>query len=105
MRRNKPTCGARNRRGLPCLCKPEPGNHRCKFHGGRSTGPRTVEGKARSAANLALWLARSTPEERSQAAKKAAQSRIAKIKTRLRDARAGAGAMPASSPRPVAQTS
>jgi hypothetical protein len=44
-------CGARTRRdGHPCYWEPEPGKKRCKFHGGRSTGPTTLEGKARIAA-------------------------------------------------------
>jgi hypothetical protein len=45
-------CGARNRQGRPCQCKKLLGGRKCKFHGGMSTGPRTPEGKARSAANL-----------------------------------------------------
>lgn len=46
-------CGARRHRdGLPCQSKSEPGKRRCKYHGGRSTGPMTVEGKARALANL-----------------------------------------------------
>lgn len=47
------TCGARRHRdGQPCQAKNEPGKRRCRFHGGRSTGPRTPEGKARALANL-----------------------------------------------------
>lgn len=47
------TCGAkRHRDGQPCQAKSEPGKRRCRFHGGRSTGPRTSEGKARALANL-----------------------------------------------------
>lgn len=47
------TCGARRHRdGQPCKAKSEPGKLRCKWHGGRSTGPRTDEGKARALANL-----------------------------------------------------
>lgn len=47
------TCGAkRHRDGQPCEAKSEPGKKRCRFHGGRSTGPRTPEGKARALANL-----------------------------------------------------
>lgn len=47
------TCGAkRHRDGKPCQAKSEPGKRRCRFHGGRSTGPRTAEGKARALANL-----------------------------------------------------
>jgi len=44
------TCGAKTtRRGTPCRNKSEPGKRRCKFHGGRSTGPKTPEGRARIA--------------------------------------------------------
>lgn len=47
------TCGARRHRdGQPCQAKSEPGKRRCRFHGGRSTGPRTDAGKARALANL-----------------------------------------------------
>lgn len=47
------TCGAkRHRDGQPCQAKSEPGKRRCRFHGGRSTGPRTPEGKARALVNL-----------------------------------------------------
>ena len=47
------TCGAkRHRDGQPCQALSEPGKRRCRFHGGRSTGPRTPEGKARALANL-----------------------------------------------------
>lgn len=48
-------CGAaRHSDGQPCEALSEPGKKRCKFHGGRSTGPKTPEGKARSLANLRL---------------------------------------------------
>lgn len=51
-RRRQP-CGARKHRdGQPCRALSEPGKRRCKWHGGCSTGPRTVEGKARALANL-----------------------------------------------------
>lgn len=43
-------CGAKTRKGHPCRLKSEAGKTRCKFHGGLSTGPRTVEGRARIAA-------------------------------------------------------
>lgn len=46
-------CGAtRHRDGQPCQAKPEPGKRRCRFHGGRSTGPKTEAGKAKALANL-----------------------------------------------------
>lgn len=42
-------CGALTRKGTPCRCKPLPGKCRCKFHGGASTGPKTIEGRQRIA--------------------------------------------------------
>lgn len=46
-------CGAkRHRDGQPCKALSEPGKRRCRFHGGRSTGPRSEEGKVRALANL-----------------------------------------------------
>ena len=46
-------CGAkRHRDGQPCEARSEPGKRRCRFHGGRSTDPKTPEGKARALANL-----------------------------------------------------
>lgn len=45
---NAPRCGAK-RRGKEELCKaPAMANGRCRLHGGKSTGPRTAEGLARS---------------------------------------------------------
>jgi hypothetical protein len=41
-----PRCGARTRSGRPCQGPAMP-NHRCRMHGGLSTGPRTPEGLAR----------------------------------------------------------
>ena len=46
-------CNATTRSGRPCRSLAL-ANGRCKWHGGRSTGPRTPEGKRRSAANLIL---------------------------------------------------
>ena len=42
-------CGAKTRKGGHCRNKSEPGKHRCKFHGGKSTGAKTPEGLARIA--------------------------------------------------------
>ena len=42
-------CLAKTRRGTPCQNPAIKGPGRCKLHGGRSTGPRTPEGKARAA--------------------------------------------------------
>lgn len=38
-------CGALTRAGKPCQCKPEEGKRRCRFHGGKSTGPKTEAGR------------------------------------------------------------
>ena len=43
-------CGAKTRAGGACQNPAIKGRSRCKLHGGRSTGPRTPEGKARAAA-------------------------------------------------------
>ena len=46
------TCGAQTRRGTPCQRRDLYGpSARCRLHGGLSTGPRTAEGKQRSALN------------------------------------------------------
>lgn len=51
--RQRVPCGAKRRRdGQPCQALSVPGKHRCKWHGGCSTGPKTPEGKARALANL-----------------------------------------------------
>ncbi len=55
----RPKCGAKCRTGLPCKAPAVwdkehdcPRNGRCRMHGGLSTGPKTIEGKRRSLANL-----------------------------------------------------
>jgi hypothetical protein len=56
-------CGARRHRdGQPCQARSASGKRRCRFHGGRSTGPRTVDGKARALANLRQYAARRPPK-------------------------------------------
>jgi len=44
---NAPRCGAKTRNGTPCRA-PAMANGRCRMHGGRSTGPRTLKGLERS---------------------------------------------------------
>ncbi len=62
-------CGACTRAGTACR-QPAMANGRCRFHGGRSTGPRTPAGLARSRSARYLHGARSRPllALRSQAA-------------------------------------
>ena len=48
-------CGA-YARSTQRLCRAKAlDNGRCKLHGGRSTGPKTTEGKRRCAENLKIW--------------------------------------------------
>lgn len=45
-------CGARKKTGEQCKAMAEIGKNRCRFHGGKSTGPKTLEGKLRSLSAL-----------------------------------------------------
>lgn len=58
-------CGARTQAGTPCQTPGRGKGGRCRWHGGRSTGPTSPEGKAKAMLNLpairARLLARSTP--------------------------------------------
>lgn len=45
----RPFCGARTRSGQPCKARAVFGMERCRMHGGLSTGPKTLEGRARIA--------------------------------------------------------
>ena len=42
-------CSAKTRKGTACQKPPIKGKKRCKLHGGRSSGPKSAEGKARIA--------------------------------------------------------
>lgn len=42
-------CEAKTRKGHPCKNMSVPGRRRCKFHGGLSTGPKTIAGRERIA--------------------------------------------------------
>lgn len=44
-------CRAKTREGTPCKRKDLLKGGRCRLHGGLSTGPKTLEGKRRSALN------------------------------------------------------
>lgn len=59
-------CAAKRRSdGKPCRALNEPGKRRCKWHGGRSTGPRTSEGRAKALANLKQYSERERSAARS----------------------------------------
>jgi hypothetical protein len=47
--KSRPLCGAKTRAGGGCQVRAEPGNARCRFHGGKSTGPMTEAGRNRIA--------------------------------------------------------
>ncbi len=62
-----PRCGAKTRSGTACRCPAIRGKGRCKLHGGKSTGPRTTEGRERiSRANWKHGLYTRAERERSQ---------------------------------------
>src|SRR6476660_9379966 len=57
-RKGQLLCGAKTRAGGYCQVRAEPGKARCRFHGGKSTGPKTQAGRARIAEVQRLrWLA------------------------------------------------
>lgn len=51
-RKLRRVCGARKKTGDRCRSKDLHRGGRCKYHGGLSTGARTLEGKARSLAAM-----------------------------------------------------
>ncbi|HHY3047107.1 HGGxSTG domain-containing protein [Klebsiella michiganensis] len=51
-------CGATTRAGTPCKMTTIYNNGRCKLHGGKSTGAKTPEGKARQREGFRRWLER-----------------------------------------------
>ena len=57
-RKGRLLCAAKTRAGGCCQVRAEPGKTRCRFHGGKSTGPKTQAGRARIAeAQRLRWLA------------------------------------------------
>lgn len=52
-------CGANAKTtGKPCRMKPLPGRNRCKYHGGMSTGPKSLEGKIKALSSLVQYKRR-----------------------------------------------
>jgi hypothetical protein len=62
-RKGRLLCGAKTRAGGCCQVRAEPGKTRCRFHGGKSTGPKTQAGRARiaKAQRHALYPPKSGP--------------------------------------------
>ena len=62
-----PRCGAQTRRGTACQAPAMP-NGRCRLHGGKSTGPRTVDGleRCRKANWKHGWYSQQSLAERRQ---------------------------------------
>ena len=57
-RKGRLLCGAKTWAGGCCQVRAEPGKARCRFHGGRSTSPKTDAGRARVAeAQRQRWRA------------------------------------------------
>ena len=63
-------CGARTKAGTPCQRPAVKQTGRCTRHGGKSTGPRTEEGRARIAAAQTTH-GRLTKEKRAEARQRA----------------------------------
>jgi hypothetical protein len=70
-----PRCGAKTRVG-GCCAQPAMRNGRCRFHGGKSTGPRTEAGRARARSNRLVHGLRSAEIIALSAAAAAAHRRL-----------------------------
>jgi hypothetical protein len=80
-------CGARTMAGNPCQRPAVKETGRCTHHGGKSTGPRTQEGRARIA-TAQTTHGRLTKEKRAEAKRNAEVGR--KIRAELREIEAWA---------------
>jgi hypothetical protein len=78
-----PRCGAKTRAGCACR-QPAMANGRCRFHGGKSTGPRTAAGLARSRAARRVHGLRSADVIQLSAAAAAVNRRLAHLLSALR---------------------
>jgi len=75
-------CGAKTRAGTPCKNPAVTGKARCRMHGGKSTGAKTAEGRAKLSA-LHLKHGRSTTAAKAEAKRRAQVGR--EIRGELRD--------------------
>lgn len=80
-----PRCGARTRRGTACQCPALRGRRRCRLHGGRSTGPRTLEGLKRVRAAVLKHGRFSTVEREVEAQVREDNARWARLAATTRD--------------------
>jgi len=80
-------CGARTKAGTPCKRPAVKRTGRCTRHGGKSTGPRTEEGRARIAAAKTSH-GRMTKDARAEAKRRAQVGR--EIRAELREIERGA---------------
>ena len=78
-------CGAKTRSGFPCKNPATKGKQRCRMHGGRSTGAKTPEGRAKLRA-LHWKHGLSTTEAKAEARRRAQIGR--EIRAELREAEA-----------------
>jgi hypothetical protein len=71
-------CGAITRRGTACRCMAVRPGGRCRFHGGLSTGPKTLEGRVKALRQLRPLAHLSEAELRARAAEllAAAEKRV-----------------------------
>jgi hypothetical protein len=74
-------CGAKTRSGTPCKNPAIVGKARCRIHGGKSTGAKTPEGRAKLRA-LHWEHGRSTTEAKEQAKRRAAVGRAVRAELR-----------------------
>ena len=74
-------CGARTKTGAPCQRPAVKRTGRCTRHGGRSTGPRTAEGRARIAAAHTTH-GRQTKEARAETKRRAQLGREIRAEVR-----------------------
>lgn len=74
-------CGARSKAGTPCQRPAVKQTGRCRRHGGKSTGPRTEEGRARIAAAQTTH-GRLTKEKRAEARQRAQVGREIRAEVR-----------------------
>ena len=83
-------CGAKTRAGTPCQNPAVTGKARCRMHGGKSTGAKTAEGRAKLSA-LHLKHGRSTTEAKAEAKRRAQVGREIRAELRSIEREAIAG--------------